>query len=327
MKFKEINNNKVYSLTRANYLYNNYCIDKTLDAQSFIETIKTAYYKYDALVYNIGYSELLKEPFVKVFKQLPRGYNIVDIGGGTGETFTLVKNTGYEYKKYFFIEPFKAMSDQFKYKQNDNVEIINNYFESTKQFEDENVPTIYIVCGVLRTMDQLSFFLENVKLRMKKDDILFLPIEPNNNYFANQYNLLKPFLFSKRVLNKLKRVWGSLPRTKKVRDSNKLMLHPLEQALKYLKDSNKVNNDFTTQMLYAVVYYNNYLLWKDINVPEEYNDGFFTIKQVASAIDCQIEFFDTWSYFYSLNFIQGEKVMHKLFPKSGASFSAVLRRY
>lgn len=324
MDYKEINSSV---LTRADYLYEHYCTDTTLTPASFIESIKTAYYKFDAAVYNIGYAKLLQKSFSELFTTLPQGYRIVDIGAGTGETFRAVKDTGYVYDHYYFVEPFKSMSDQFIYTDADKVTIINDYFEGTKEsIPDSDIPTVYILCGVLRTMDKLQLFLDNIKNRMKKGDIFFLPIEPNNVFFHKYYGLLKPLLFGKRVWNKIKRVIAKFFRSHEKSESKTHSVHPLVQALKHLQDNGTVNSRFTTEILYAVVYYNNYLLWRNIPIPEKYNDGFFTIEQVAADTECEIASFDTWSYFYSLQFPLGEKLMHALFPQSGSTFSVVLRK-
>lgn len=323
MKFKGINNS---AKTRADYLYDNFCTDSSLTPETFIEAIKTGYYKYDAAVYNPGYTDLLKKPFFELFNTLPEGCRVVDIGAGTGETFRLVKSTNYSYESYFFVEPFKSMSDQFQYDDSDNITIINDYFEGTENvIPDSKTPTVYILCGVLRTMDKLPLFLQNIKSRMKKGDILFLPIEPNNTYFSRYYGLLKPFLLAKRVWNKIKRIVGKFRQTN-TSTTQEVSIHPLKKSLYYLQETGIVNKNFTSEMLYAVVYYNNYLLWRDISVPENYNDGFFTIKQVASDLECTILSLNTWKYFYGLHFPLGEKLMHALFPRSGSTFSVVLKK-
>lgn len=325
MKFKETN---ASALTRADYLYEKFCTDSSLSPETFIEAIKTAYYKYDAVVYNIGYANLLKKSFSALFDSLPKGHRIVDIGAGTGETFQAVKNTGYIYESYFFIEPFKSMSDQFHYNEADKITILNDYFEGTENtIPNTDIPTVYILCGVLRTMDKLPLFLQNIHMRMRKGDILFLPIEPNNTYFYKFYGLLKPLLFGKRVWNKIKKTVSKLIHPANTSASKASSVHPLNQALKYLQENGIVNTGFTTEILYAVVYYNNYLLWRGIPIPKKYNDGFFTIHQVAADIECEIAAFNTWSYFYSLNFPFGERIIQALFPKSGSTFSVVLRKY
>lgn len=324
MDYKEINSSV---LTRADYLYEQYCTDTTLTPERFIESIKTAYYQFDSVVYNIGYAKLLKKNFSELFVTLPKGYRIVDIGAGTGETFRAVKDTGYVYDHYYFVEPFKSMSDQFIYTDADKVTIINDYFEGTKEsIPDSDIPTVYILCGVLRTMDKLHLFLDNIKSRMKKGDIFFLPVEPSNIFFQKYYGLLKPLLFGKRVWNKIKRIFSNFFRSHHVSESKTPSLHPLVQALKHLQDNGTVNSRFTTEILYAVVNYNNYLLWRNIPIPEEYNDGFFTIEQVAADTECEIASFDTWNYFYSLQCPLGEKLMHALFPRSGSTFSVVLKK-
>ena len=70
MKYKVIDNHNLPSGTRLDYLYDNFCLDKDLTLTSFIDTVKTAYFKYDAELYHPGYLETLKKPFRKLFHNL-----------------------------------------------------------------------------------------------------------------------------------------------------------------------------------------------------------------------------------------------------------------
>mgnify|MGYP000677940824 CR=1 FL=1 len=49
MKYKVINNIKKAIHTRAEYLYNEFCLNQTLTLEIFIERVKTTYYKFNAL--------------------------------------------------------------------------------------------------------------------------------------------------------------------------------------------------------------------------------------------------------------------------------------
>ena len=71
MKYKEIVNDKTLIHTRAEYLYNTFCLDKSLTPKTFVESVKTAYYKYDSVVYTqVGVAEGQKNTFGKIFNDV-----------------------------------------------------------------------------------------------------------------------------------------------------------------------------------------------------------------------------------------------------------------
>lgn len=59
MKYKVINNHDIVKKTRAEYLFNQFCIDKELDVKTFVHRVKEAYYKYDAPVYKPSHTETM----------------------------------------------------------------------------------------------------------------------------------------------------------------------------------------------------------------------------------------------------------------------------
>jgi hypothetical protein len=73
MKYKEIVNDKTVIHTRAEYLYNTFCLDKALTPKTFVDSVKTAYYKYDAEVYQPGYAFYLKPKFSSFLQNLSGG--------------------------------------------------------------------------------------------------------------------------------------------------------------------------------------------------------------------------------------------------------------
>ncbi len=115
MKYRVINNQHTPKNTRAEYLYNTFCLDRELTPETFVDCVKTAYYKYDAEVYQPSYNKTLKPAFNKFFNSLTNddGGGVVDIGAGTGESYYLVKGTAYDFTKYYYVEPFKKMINQF----------------------------------------------------------------------------------------------------------------------------------------------------------------------------------------------------------------------
>ena len=328
MKYKIIDNQSTPENTRAEYLYNTFCLDERLTPKKFVDCVKTAYYKYNAEVYQPAYAEKLKHPFNEFLNNLTGEACIIDIGAGTGESYWLVKGSGYVFNKYFYIEPFKQMISQFKDKENQKVVIVNDYFESQKCTDLIKVikgKKIFIMCAVLRTLDDINEFLDILSQEMQQGDKLFLPIEPNNEYFGKYYKLILPFFFITRVYGKVRQLLLAKSKNKLDGFNDK---HPLDKSLQYLRETGVVNDEFTKGMLYAIVYYNNYLCWRSINIPDQYNEGFFTVDQVVERLSCEVTEFNTWTYLYGItpsnNWI--EKILHKLFPNSGSTFTAVLTK-
>jgi len=262
---------------------------------------------------------------------------VVDIGAGTGDSYWLVRNTKYNFSKYYFVEPFGSMIEKFGDKNHSDVVIVNDYLESetcsAAMSEDRN-RKVFIMCASLRTIDQMGRFLGVLKKEMQKGDVFFLAIEPNNEYFGKYYKFMMPLLFSKRVYRKVKsillRISSPLKRGAGASVNGFDSLHTLDKSLKHLQEKKVVNDKFTREMLYAMVYYNNYLCWRNIDIPENHNDGFFTIEQVAEALDCKISDFSTRTYLYGADmgfeFADGmiEKGLHFLAPRHGSTFSATL---
>ena len=334
MKYKTINNVR-HSHSRAEYLFNEFCIDKTLTQEAFVESLKTAYYKFDAPLYHLAHRKYLEKPFMKLFKSIPEGGSIVDIGAGTGDSYWLTKYTKYTFKTYYYVEPFQAMINQFSDKNDTAVRIVNDYFESAQcmeLFKKDKNQKIFIMSGVLRTLNNIDVFMEALKKNMNKGDVFFLAIEPNNEYFSGFYYKLMPILlFNIRVFRKIKAasLWLVNRSKNTPLDSKNQEIHPLQKSLKFLQNSGIVSDQFTSTMLYGIVNYNNYHSWKNINVPEKFNDGFFTIKQGAQSLDCNIDDLSTHGYLYGVRFPNKlfekiEGVLQSLFPKKGSTMSAVL---
>jgi hypothetical protein len=222
-------------------------------------------------------------------------------------------------------------------KNHSDVVILNDYFESetssSAMSEDRN-HKVFIMCASLRTINQMHHFLGFLKKAMQKGAVFYLGIEPNNEYFGKYYKFMMPLLLPKIIYRKLKsillRISSPLKRGAGASVNSFDSLHTLDKSLKHLQEKKVVNDKFTRKMLYAMVYYNNYLCWRNIDIPENYNDGFFTIEQVAEALDCKISHINTRTYLYGadMGFTFGdgmiEKGLHFLAPRHGSTFSATL---
>jgi ubiquinone/menaquinone biosynthesis C-methylase UbiE len=333
MKYKVLKSNSDHHFQRTDYLYEKYCINKSISADDFVHHVKDIYYKYDAFLYSPNYVNTQKRKFINLKKTLPPDdYAIVDIGAGTGESYKIFKTINLNFKKYYFIEPFSKMIEQFDDKDNKKVVLINDYFESEVSIDmlkKEAQPKLYLMCAVLRTLNNINEFADILKENMQKGDRLFLPVEPNNNYFGKYFKYLKPFIFAKKLLIKLTNVF-SLNKSKS--ETSKIEKDPLSNALQELKETKVVNDAFTRDMIYAIIYCNNYFCWKNIEVPEKYNEGFFCIEEFAKRAGCEVEKIDAENYLYGFSFglsfldLIIEKAISILFPNRGSTISVLIRK-
>tara|TARA_B100001564_G_C20627801_1_gene665547 strand:+ start:121 stop:1038 length:918 start_codon:yes stop_codon:yes gene_type:complete len=304
-----------------------------MSADSFVHHVKDIYYKHDAILYSPNYVQTQKRKFKDLQKILPPDcYAIVDIGAGTGESYKIFKMIDLHFEKYYFIEPFSKMIEQFDYKDDKKVVLLNDYFESESclgLLKKEAKPKLYVMCAVLRTLNNINEFGDILKENMQTGDRLFLPVEPNNNYFGKYFKYLKPFILMKRLLLKLMGIF-SINKTKS--ETVITEKDPLSHALSELKENKIVNEAFTRDMIYAIVYCNNFLCWKNIDVPEKYNEGFFDIKEFAKRAECEIEKIDVEKYLYGFSFGVRfidqiiEKVLNILFPNKGSTISVLIRK-
>ena len=335
MRYKVINNNTQLSRnTRADYLHQKFCVDKRLDPKAFVHKVKSAYYMYDSEVYSPNYTATLSNVFSDLFselsfKALPA---VIDIGAGTGQSYELVKSTNLEFDKYYFIEPFKSMIDKFNGKNDDRIFLVCDYFESSAcaaLLSSETRPKIFLMCASLRTLDNLPEFIDSLKKYMNVNDRLILPVEPNNEYFGVYFKLLAPLILGARIVKKFQSFFNSKRHNLQNSMSGK---SAIDMALEHLKKTSVVSADFTTGMLYAIVYYNNFYTWRKISVPDQYNEGFFTIGQVADRLGGKVSKLRTHTYLYGFSFGFKklddviERILSKVLPRKGAVLSAVITK-
>ena len=198
---------------------------------------------------------------------------------------------------------------------------------------DVSKPKIFIMSAVLRTIVNLDEFLADLKEKMRPQDFLFLPIEPNNEAFARgaisnvlsaahakTFGTLKRYILG--IRNRLMRMLRGVKRIAEVGH--------LEKSLRYLVDNKIVTPDFDAQHLYALIYYHNYLLWRSLEIPASSNEGFFTPDEIQRALDAKVIKFVNLHFFQfqSSSYISKtiESVFNKIFPKSGATVSQLYKK-
>jgi hypothetical protein len=332
--------------TRKDFIFKKYCANPALTPDQFIERVKTAYYKYDAPHYNPQYEYTLLEKFSLVFADLKdKERDVIDIGAGTGQGLKLVKVTNYKYHKYYFLEPFKSMSDQCD-QIDDSVVVINGYIEDLQdEHTEESVrPRIFIICAVLRTISSMPSFLSSLDRLLRPGDVVFFPIEPNNSYFETGHFWMIPYKVKYKLGALLKSLkyrivgWGNTSSNRYIESlGNKSPLNGedvLTSTLNELKKDGVVNESFSKNTIMAIVYYNNYLYWtREIrSIPQEWNEGFFQMQNIADTINCNMEITCS-DYFYGIEYFRLAKLqklidsfLNIIVPGRGATLSVVMTR-
>lgn len=288
---------------RKDYLWNKYCANKSLSPDQFIEKVKAIYYQYDAPLYNPKYEISLYDFYKKLFEWQVPGKDIVDIGAGTGISLKIVKKLYNNYNKYYFLEPFKAMSDRCDM-LDDSVIIINGYIQDLDGIlpRDSKTPRIFIISGVLRTVSDMPDFLSTLKKLLRPGDVLFFPIEPNNNYFEAESIFQYPYKIKIKLtqfVEGVKKKFSTLP----TRIGGVCGGGYLDFVLRDLRQGGFVNNAFHVDLIMAVVYYNNFLYWrnewrKNLGC---WDERFFNVQDVADTLDCDLTISSS-DHFYGMEY-------------------------
>lgn len=315
---------------RLQYIYSQYSTNFDITPVEFLDKVKEAYYRFDSEDYSLPQLDRALKT-LKLSKENQKHFsNIIDIGAGTGAIYQIINELNINYESYVFIEPFKSMSDQLKVTDK-KLSIINDYFTNVKipTRKSSNVPNLFIFSGVFRTLHNPLVVLEIIKKNMKTDDLCLFVVEPNNKYFKTIHNFIYPLDLLVRIKNKVKIMFRKqdLKLKNLTSKENNSHIDPLEKAVNYLIEEKVVNTTFNRKILYAMVYYNNLLLWKYISIPKNMNEGFFTFDIVKNELGCEEVFFKTDTFFYGHNWLRLlDKLIIKVCPKSGAAASVLLKK-
>ena len=325
--FKE--DNTINNIKRLDYIYNKFCADKSISTIEFATKINEAYYRFAAPLYSPGYESTLKSAFVNLFKSIPAGRDIVDVGAGTGSSFRLIQDVEYLYNDYYFIEPSRFMLDRFvpnaSQKSKGTLKIFCTNLESVPLMGDR--PRIFILAAVLRAIVNLDDFLKDLRKKMRPGDILFLPVEPNNESFMrNSITTIASWLHTRTIGFALRVITGLRRRLKLINQNHINESTHLERSLKLLIETGVVLSDFTQRHLYAIVYYHNFEWWRQIDIPADSDEGFFTPEGVANALGASLVYFEAFNFFQDRPSTQvGKWIELKIkatYPRHGSYFTA-----
>lgn len=318
--------------SRLEYIYLNYAKTENISLTEFVDEINKSYYKYD----NYLFPWDLKDIYLDFFKNLENGYDIIDIGAGTGFSHKLINEINYSFNKYYFIEPSTNMSDRFVNKNISNTIIINDYIENIWNIIKENKNRkIFIMNAALHHIIDLDLFSKNLINVMNVNDFLFIPHEPNNEFNSNFYSKLLNISNPKKLFkNILKNIYKHILTEnqilflkkvfKKTIHSDETLIDTLELALNDLINKNIVKSGFQKNMIYAITDYGVANNWRNIYIPDEWNEGFYTIATIPGILNLKLEYQKTYSYNYLETYPlfkkeqQFDRKFRKIFPKSGS---------
>lgn len=296
MKFTKFQKIEKCDYLRLKFLISQYSIDKNIDPSLFYNLINEAYYKFSANEYSPNYEKILLNTYEKIFKQIPSYFDVIDIGAGTGASYRIINDINYKYNHYHFIEPSSYMVEKFNYNesQSNKLTISIGYLGNVNIPTDEqSPPRVFLLCASLRCMVDLRDFLTNLNLHMRSSDYLLLALEPNNldTWVSKIQSALD---YANLALSKINSLLKRYPK------NHEIHLDHLDKSLAYLKQSNVVNNNFTKEILYYIIYYQNFHLAKKLCIPEEFSEGFYTFEDVEEMTNSKIlieipqSFFTLW---------------------------------
>ena len=105
-------------LHRIDWVYSEYANTSTTSLSNFIGAVNTAYYSASANLYSSRFVKDIHHEYEKMFASINIKIEsdkrfVVDIGGGTGFEYELLKKCAIDFKHFKYIEPSKDMMDVF----------------------------------------------------------------------------------------------------------------------------------------------------------------------------------------------------------------------
>lgn len=328
---------------RIDYLYEEFVPDKqSYTMNMFIDLINKSYYKFAADEYTFPWD--LRSYYVDVLAKLEPGFDIVDIGAGTGFSYDLVRSIGYCYSNYYFVEPSKNMSDRLK-SDDPRLVIINDYIENSwNDIKSNKNKKLFIMNAALHHIIDLDKFAKDIRDSMNDSDIFFIPYEPNNGYqrsflaylfsiintLKNPKSIVTGFAAKLHLLSTLQKMRRSVNKfLGKIADSE---TNSLTKSLNDLVNSKIVTSQFTEHMIYAITDYGVYDNWKGISIPNEFNEGFYTLDNINKILGLHVFYVKTYTYQQPKDLNSNklaqfiDKKLRPIFPTSGAFICMALKK-
>lgn len=321
---------KKYPMKRIDYLFETFVHDKAIGINKFISQVNDSYYKHAADLYE-EHDDNLEPLYADLFRQIPSGAQLIDIGAGTGHTLRIIDKIGYNYSHYYFVEPSQRMSSRAG-TTSEKVTIINEYIENCWERFDavSNNPRIFMISACLHHIIYLDTFLENIKNRLRPNDIFLVAHEPNSAFHSSITGMVgwlyrfSFYIFVRNFARILKRkILG------KSRPKPDLGSH-LRKAREELVALNIVTPKFSEEMVYAITDYQVSLNWKNIHIPKRYNEGYLTLSNLYSKLEMECVFLKTYRHLIATPRTKVGKllkiILETLFPSSGYFFFVAFKK-
>lgn len=322
---------------RIDYVYDNYCSDKTITINDFIIQVNKAYYMYAAGEYKITANDKIINNYKDFFKNIPSGYDIFDIGGGTGFPYFCIKDDiNYKYNQYHIIEPSKYMTKDLP-SSDDKLIILNKDVSSCWETLEKNTKKIILMNATLHHIIYLDTFFEKIRSVMNDEDYFFFAQEPNNGWYNSILfwvdSVIEVKKTTRRLLVNLCEKLGLKSYLKtKFTKKNTTNIKPtgLEASLQELRKQNIVNTSFTKDLIYAITDYGVFTNWRYISIPDEYNEGFYESSFISKSLGMNPFYINTHRPLL-IPYTKGvrgmlSKILQKMFPEKCYMFSLGYRK-
>lgn len=317
---------------RIDWVYAEYANSSEISLTEFINAVNKAYYSNSVNLYTSRYVKDIHQEYLRMFDHLDINNThekkyIVDIGGGAGFEFDLIKKSLVEFSHFKFIEPSTDMLNLFMksidLKIETNISFHNGHFSEIINEIKKESNKLLIINSALHHVIKIEKMLNDIKSSMIKGDIFILGHEPNNDYSSFMMflqNFLKT-ISTNVLLKKFTKLFND-----STNDSNRWDLINME-LLEQRYTIKKMQPLLIRRIIdYGVGYKKD---WNKLNIPDEFNEGFWNINDISDylGVDYQIKYYKTYRHFGDSrgNMFLGKmnEIFSQIFTNFGTNFIAV----
>jgi len=319
-------------LHRIDWIYSEYANTSNINLEEFISAVNTAYYSNSTSLYSSRFVEDICHEYEKMFDSINIKDDsdkrfVVDIGGGAGFEYRLLKRCSIDFKHFKYIEPSEDMMNIFMQNidpdSDEKLSVHNGHFSEIVKEIKEEPNKLLIINSALHHVIWIEPFLDNIKSSMKEGDLFVLGHEPNNDYSLVLNTIQKAFraIFTKALLKKI------FPFSKSsVADAGRW--DSINRELIAKKHITRRMSPLLIRRIidYGVGYKND---WSKLGVPDKFDEGFWNIKDLSDYLgsDFKLLYFKTYRHLGDsdgnlvIEFIN--RVLSIVFKHYGSNFHAV----
>jgi len=289
------------TLHRIDWIYSKYGNTDATSLEDFIAAVNNAYYSASANLYSSRFVEDISDEYKKMFTSIKIKSEsakrfIVDIGGGAGFEYELLKKCSIDFRHFKYIEPSKDMMKVFMGSSDvaadHKLSFHNEHFSEVVDQIREEPNKLLIINSALHHVIWIEPMLDDIKSSMKEGDLFVLGHEPNNDYSRVFMTLQKAFraIFTSVLLKKI------LPQSKSSgADTDRWKAINLA-----LLKSQHIKREMSPLLIRRIIDYGvGYKKdWKKLNIPEEFNEGFWNTEDLSSYLgpDFSLLYFQTYRH-------------------------------